>query len=69
MCCECVIVSASSMNNWKYYRTITIKENSGKDLTNYQVLIELNASNFDFSKTKPDGSDIRFYYNGNELPY
>ena len=55
---------------WKYHNEIKIKENSGKTLMDYQVLIKLNSTNFDFSKAKKDGSDIRFVDDkGNELPY
>ena len=55
---------------WKYHDEIKIKENSGKTLKDYQVLIKLNSTNFDFSKAKKDGSDIRFVNDeGNELPY
>lgn len=35
--------------DWAYSDLITIQENSGSDLTDYQILVELNASNFDFS--------------------
>ena len=69
------VVSAADLSNsgggdWKYYREITIKENSGKTLADYQVLIELNSANFDFSKAKSDGSDVRFVDSaGNELNY
>jgi len=43
------VVSAADLSNsgggeWKYYREITIKENLGKTLTDYQVLIELNSA-------------------------
>ena len=69
------VVSAADLPNsgggeWKYYREITIKENSGETLTDYQILIELDSANFDFSKAKGDGSDVRFVYSeGNELSY
>ncbi len=46
--------SNSGDGDWKYYKEITVKENSGKTLTNFQVLIELNSANFDFSKAKSD---------------
>ncbi|PXF61588.1 MAG: hypothetical protein C4B59_03290 [Candidatus Methanogaster sp.] len=46
--------------NWANSNLITIHENSGSDLSDYQILVELNASNFDFSKAQPDGADIRF---------
>ncbi|UYL64905.1 MAG: hypothetical protein EJNHJLOP_00016 [Methanophagales virus PBV082] len=44
--------------DWKYRRPITIQ--SENVLTGYQVPVELNSTNFDFTKAKPDGSDIRF---------
>ena len=56
--------------NFKYRRKITITEQSGSDLTDYQVLIELNSTNFDFSHAQTNGEDIRFTdANGNLLPY
>jgi len=56
--------------NFKYRRKITITEQSGSDLTDYQVLIELDSSNFDFSKTQTNGEDIRFTdARSNLLPY
>ncbi|MCW7078695.1 MAG: DUF2341 domain-containing protein [Canidatus Methanoxibalbensis ujae] len=61
--------SLSGGGDWKYYREITIKENSGKTLTDYQILVELNSANFDFSKAKSDGSDIRFSTDSQELSY
>lgn len=66
------IVSAfsnSSGGDWKYYREITIKENSGKNLSDYQILVELNSSSFP-ANAKSDGSDIRFSdKSGKELDY
>ena len=60
----------STLKGWYYKRPIIITERSGKNLTNYQVKIELNSTNFDFSKVKNDGSDIRFTdENGNLLSY
>ncbi|RJS72977.1 DUF2341 domain-containing protein [Methanophagales archaeon] len=69
-----VIGTASALSNsgggkWEYYKEITVKENSGKTLTDFQVLVELNSANFEFSKAKSDGSDIRFSANGEELNY
>jgi len=55
---------------FRYRRRVTITELSGNDLTDYQVLIELDSSNFDFSHTQANGEDIRFAdANGNLLPY
>jgi len=55
---------------FKYRRKITITEQSGSDLTNYQVLIELNSTNFDFTHAQINGEDIRFTdASGNLLNY
>jgi len=56
--------------NFRYRRVITITEQSGDNLTNHQVLVELNSTNFNFSHTRSDGGDIRFTDTaGNLLPY
>ena len=61
--------------SWHYRMLINITDNSGKNLTNYQVLIVLNEKNFNYSKANRNGSDIRFTFynssNNNEtlLPY
>ena len=48
-------------NDWAYRREITIDNTSNSnDLTDYQVKITLDNTNFDFSKANNDGSDIRF---------
>ena len=55
---------------FKYKRKITISEQSGSDLTDYLVLIELNNTNFDFSRSRANGEDIRFTdANGNLLSF
>jgi len=55
---------------FKYRRKITITEQSGNDLTDYQVLVELNSTNFNFEHTQTNGEDIRFTDgNGNLLDY
>ena len=61
----------SWLSGWRYRRAITITEQSGSTLTDYQVKIELNSTNFDFSKANADGSDIRFTEDDGEtlLPY
>jgi len=45
---------------FKYRRKILITEESGADLTDYQVLIELNSENFDFGHAQTNGEDVRF---------
>jgi len=48
-------------SDWKYRKEITIDNTSNSSaLTDYQVKIALINTNFDFSKAKSDGLDIRF---------
>jgi len=55
---------------FKYRRKITITEQSGNSLSDYQVRIDLDATNFDFSHFLNEGKDLRFTdANGNLLPY
>ena len=55
---------------WTAKRWITMDEKSGNDLTDHPVLVILNATNFDHSKAKENGSDIRFATSsGIELNY
>jgi len=56
-------------DNWKHRVTVIITENSGKDLEDYQVVVELNKTNFEFEKALPHGEDIRFIDSGRELSY
>ncbi len=56
-------------NQWNYSQGITITENADKTLTDYPVSIYLNSSNFNFSKAKSDGSDIRFFSENKSLSY
>ncbi|UCE74637.1 MAG: DUF2341 domain-containing protein, partial [Methanomassiliicoccales archaeon] len=59
-------------SRWPYRRKLTF-DNSGQseDLVNFPVLINLSASNFNYSKAKLDGSDLRFIDNNGatELKY
>lgn len=50
----------SDVENWLYRRKITISNPNSYDLEDFQVAIDLDSSNFDFSKANSDGSDIRF---------
>ncbi|MEA1869875.1 MAG: DUF2341 domain-containing protein [Euryarchaeota archaeon] len=54
------MAAAAFPADWTHSDLITIEEHSGSDLSDYQILVELNVSNFDFSKAQPDGADIRF---------
>ena len=57
------------LSGWQYCANINI-DNTGnsENLTDYQVKIVLDSSNFDFSKANPDGSDIRFLDSDNNTP-
>ena len=56
-------------SKFTYKRTITITNLADRDLSEYPVRIWLTADNFDFSKTRSDGGDIRFYQNERSLDY
>ena len=54
--------------NWQYLREISF--NPATPITDYQVKIELNLVNFDYSHAESDGSDLRFYdYGQTKLNY
>lgn len=55
--------------SWNCSQEILITENAGKTLQGYPVLVSLNSSNFNFSKAKSDGSDIRFSSDNRTLNY
>lgn len=64
-----ISLSNSGGRTWKYQRDISIKENSGTTLTDYQVLIEFKGADFPV-EAKSDGADVRFTDSkGNELNY
>lgn len=54
---------APAAGNWAYKRPITLDIATAE--VDYQVRIELDPSNFDYSKVKPDGSDMRLYGKNN----
>ena len=47
---------------WNYSSTLYVQDNSGVDLSGYQINILLDSSNFDFTKADPQGKDIRFEF-------
>ncbi len=48
-------------NSWSYRRAITVDNtDSSSTLTNFPILVTLNTSNIDYSKTKAGGADLRF---------
>ena len=51
--------ASAGLAGWQYQREITIQDNSGETLHDYQVLVELSGSDFP-EEAQPDGDDIRF---------
>lgn len=62
-------LTGSGGGEWNNSSTIYVQENSGRDLSNYQVKIQLNSSNFNFMEADPHGKDIRFESGGTQLAY
>jgi hypothetical protein len=48
-------------SNWQYRKKLTFNNGvQNENLLNFPVLVNLSASNFNYSKAKPDGTDLRF---------
>ena len=61
--------ASAGLAGWQYQREITIHENSGETLRDYQVLVALAGSDFP-EEAEVDGDDIRFTdADGRELSY
>jgi len=59
---------SAAPSGWKYERPITLTP--ATPVADYQIMIELDNDNFDYSKADPEGDDIRFYDTGdNKLSY
>jgi len=56
-----------ALDDWKYRTRISIYNPSQTEPLpgNFQIMIILTKENFDYSHVKDDGSDIRFWDNGN----
>jgi len=54
-----VLPASAGLAGWQCQREITIQENSGETLRDYQVLVALDGSDFP-DEAQPDGDDIRF---------
>jgi hypothetical protein len=65
------IRAPGDLSDWNYHLSITIDNtNNPQKLTDYQILVELDSGNFNFSQAQPDGDDLRFTnQNGDMLPY
>ncbi|MGP8322048.1 MAG: DUF2341 domain-containing protein, partial [Methanosarcinaceae archaeon] len=61
--------ASAGLASWQYQQEITIQENSGEKLHDFQVLVELSGSDFP-GEAQPNGDDIRFTdAGGRELSY
>ncbi len=60
--------AAAKLDSWQYQRKIGITENSGTNLVDYQVLLDLSGSDFPIH-AQSDGSDLKFVFDGKELSY
>lgn len=78
--CLCLLTgvlsaAAQTLTGWANHQEVKLNTTaSGADiktaLAHYPVPVQLNADNFDFTKAKDDGSDIRFTKaDGSALPY
>ena len=54
-----VMPVSAQWEGWAYRRTIAVSNPSGALLTDFQVKISLNSTNFSFANAKSDGSDLR----------
>lgn len=66
-----VRLAPSNLGLGAYSLRVTITNTLPDPLTDYQVRVVLNSTNFDFSEANADGSDLRFYDPdaGKYLPY
>jgi hypothetical protein len=48
-------------SDWKYRKKLTFNNNGqSENLLDFPVMVKLDSANFDYSKTKSDGTDLRF---------
>ncbi len=52
---------------FRYRRVVSVSNGTSMDLSDYQVRVELNTSNFDFTHIQQDCSDIRFTDTSNKV--
>ena len=51
----------SPVDGWRYRQLVTVDNTSvSETLSTFPVLVNLNSSNFNFSRAKADGTDLRF---------
>jgi hypothetical protein len=52
-------LKVSAGTDWKYLRNIDLSSATAEN--NFQVMVQIDSSSFDYSKTKTNGEDLRFY--------
>ncbi len=65
-----LLLGASSLaaQSFSFFRDITATNTGGTGLTDYQVLVELNTVNFNYSNMRADGFDMRFFDSTGAIP-
>lgn len=58
----CCLSAQDCADGWAFYRTITIDNSAGSDLTDYQAVFELNTTDLVANgKLRADGADLRVF--------
>ncbi len=58
--CTTITIIYNPYSSWEYNRIVSISFSGKSTVIDYDVRIELNSSNFNFTRANPDGNDIRF---------
>jgi hypothetical protein len=53
-------------NNWTYRKCINLTNPTGSNIYEFPLHLQLNSSNFDYSKAISNGSDLRFTVSSND---
>ena len=62
-----ITAAGDTEDGWPYRRQLTVRSGRiDEDLTDYPVLVNLSADNFDFDRAGADGHDLRFRLPGGE---
>ena len=57
-----------SLPSWKYYLILPFTNSGSTDVTDYQLKLDFDNTDFDFSRANSDGSDIRFLDSDDRTP-
>ncbi len=63
-----VFASGVSAQSFAFYRQISANNAGSSAVTNHQVLVQLNTSNFNYTTVRADGFDVRFFTSGGVTP-